>query len=71
MENLSFDHVKLGVQRYKEALQQMIKHKMRDMTVTKATLSVEVEETTELKASDVDMSDLNETAPGVKVKRRE
>ena len=46
----------------------MIKHKMRDMAVTKAALSVAVEEVVELKASDVDMSDLNEAALGDKQK---
>ena len=45
----------------------MIKHKMRDMAVTKAALSIEVEEAVELKASDVDMSDLNEAALDDKV----
>ena len=68
MENVSFDHVRKGVQRYKEALQRVIQHKARDMAVTKAALSVEVEEAVELKASDVDMSDLNEAALGDKVK---
>ena len=68
MENVSFDHVKHGVQGYKEALQRVIKHKMRDMAVTKAALSVEVEEEVELKASDVNMSDLNEAALGDKIR---
>jgi hypothetical protein len=66
MGNVSFGHVRQGVQHYKETLQQMIKHKMRDVAVTKAALSVEVEEAVELKASDVDMSDLNEAALGDK-----
>ena len=44
----------------------MIKHKMRDMAVTKAALSVKVEEAVELKVSDVDMSDLNKAAFGDK-----
>lgn len=68
MENVSFDHVRKGVQRYKEALQRVIQHKARDMAVTKAALSVEVEEAVELKASDIDMSDLNAAALGNKIK---
>ena len=68
MENVSFDHVRKGVQRYKEALQRVIQHKARDMAVTKAALSVEVEEAVELKASDIDMSDLNAAALGDKIK---
>ena len=35
---------------------------MRNMAVIEAALSVEVEETVEMKASDADMSDLNEAA---------
>ena len=68
VKNVSFDHVRQGVHCYKESLQRVIKHKMRDMAVTKAALSVKVEEAVELKASDVDMSDLNEAALGDKVK---
>ena len=68
MENVSFDHVRKGVQRYKEALQRVIQHKARDMAVTKAALSVEVEEAVELKASNIDMSDLNAAALGDKIK---
>ena len=68
MENVSFDHVRHGVQHQNEALQQVIKDKMRDMAVTKAASSVEVEEAVELKASDVNMSELNEAALGDKHK---
>ena len=46
----------------------MIQHKARDMAVTKAALSVEVEEAVELKARDIDMSDLNAAALGDKIK---
>ena len=56
------------MQRYKEVLQRVIQHKMRDMAMTKAALSVEVEEAVELKASDVNMSDLNEATLSDKVK---
>ena len=39
---------------------------MRDMAMTKAALSVEVDETVEFKASDINMSDLDEAALGEK-----
>ena len=68
MENFSFEHVRQGVQRYKEALQRVIKHNMRDMAVTKATLLVEVGEAVEVKPSGIDMSDSNEAALGDKQK---
>ena len=60
MENVSFGHVKDRVQHCKEALSRVINHKLKDMAVTIAALSVKVDEAVEFKASDVDRSDLDE-----------
>ena len=57
------------MQRYKEVLPRVIKHRMRDMVVTEEALSVEVEDAVELKASDFNMSDLDEAALGDKQRK--